>query len=60
MNYRETLITKLNVKIKEINYQLNDNQGTSMMEKYGLIERKRQIEEDIRLVEDTIPWRKES
>lgn len=60
MNYRETLLNKLNLKIKEINQKLNDSQGTSMMEKYGLIERKRQIEEDIKLIEYTIPWRKES
>ena len=56
MGYRKTLIEKLKIRLNDITKQINNSQGSSMMEKYGLIERKRQIEEDIKLIEEIIPW----
>lgn len=56
MGYRKTLIEKLKIKANNITKQINNSSGSSIMEKYGLIERKRQIEEDIKLIEQTIPW----
>lgn len=56
MGYRKVLIDKLKIRLSDITKQINNSQGSSMMEKYGLIERKRQIEEDIKLIEEIIPW----
>lgn len=56
MGYRKVLIDKLKIRLNDITKQINNSQGSSMMEKYGLIERKRQIEEDIKLIEEIIPW----
>ena len=56
MGYRKVLIDKLKIRLSDITKQINNSQGATMMEKYGLIERKRQIEEDIKLIEEIIPW----
>ena len=38
MGYRKVLIDKLKIRLSDITKQINNSQGSSMMEKYGLIE----------------------